>query len=449
MTKPRYRVTQDGHATMIHDGLQNVVANLGTDRDKAAHSVYVDPTLSPAQIAFAYRGSSLARKIINKPAREAVREWREWQAEAKQISLIEAEEKRLGVRARVLEALKLARMWGGAAIYIGTGDSDPMKPLNPDAIRKGGIRHLTVILKEHLTPGERENDAEAEGYGRPRHWTMNGVVNVHPSRLVFFHGNDVPDAGSQSQDWGESVLTTVLREIRNVDVTAANIASLVFESKVDVINIPNLSMHLSDPQGEANLTKRLMVAARAKSINGTLILDENETYTQKSASFAALPDVLDRFMQLCAGAAEMPVTELFGTSPGGLNSTGESDKRAYYDTIKSFQTLDLEPAMAVFDECLIRSALGSRPGDVHYNWRPLWQPTAQEKAETADTLGSAMQKLCQIDAVSPEAAGSALVNAYVEAGAFPGLEIAAADFPLLEVGATEGGLSVSSDACFR
>lgn len=42
--KPRVRVSSSG--AMIGDSLKNYVANLGTDRDKAAHTTYVDTFLS-------------------------------------------------------------------------------------------------------------------------------------------------------------------------------------------------------------------------------------------------------------------------------------------------------------------------------------------------------------------------------------------------------------------
>ena len=64
--------------TMLADGLQNLVANLGTPRDKAAHSQYMIPMLSDAEGENAYRGSWLPRKIIDIPALDAARNWRGW-----------------------------------------------------------------------------------------------------------------------------------------------------------------------------------------------------------------------------------------------------------------------------------------------------------------------------------------------------------------------------------
>src|SRR5690606_26415683 len=149
-------------------------------------------------------------------------------------------------------------------------------------------------------------------------------------------------------------------EIRRADGTSANIASLVFEAKIDVIKIPNFMAQMADPAYEKQVLDRLRLAAVAKGINGTLVLDSEEEYDQKSAEFGSLRDILLAFMQLVSGAADIPVTRLLGQSPGGLNASGESDLRNYYDRIQSIQELELTPAMAVLDECLIRSALGAR-----------------------------------------------------------------------------------------
>ncbi|MDH2234556.1 hypothetical protein N5K37_32085, partial [Delftia tsuruhatensis] len=52
------------------DGLVNIVANLGTARDKAAHNQYVDTLLAGPALLAAYRNSWLARAIIDYPAED-------------------------------------------------------------------------------------------------------------------------------------------------------------------------------------------------------------------------------------------------------------------------------------------------------------------------------------------------------------------------------------------
>ncbi len=117
--------------TYAKDSLVNLVSNLGTARDKAAASGYTfDPPLTDQHLISFYRSSWLARKIVNIPAHDAFRKWRNWQANGNQITLLEAEEKRLRVREKLREAYWKARLFGGAAVYISDGSADPSKPIN-------------------------------------------------------------------------------------------------------------------------------------------------------------------------------------------------------------------------------------------------------------------------------------------------------------------------------
>ncbi|MDZ7906167.1 MAG: DUF1073 domain-containing protein [Cypionkella sp.] len=172
------------------------------------------------------------------------------------------------------------------------------------------------------------------------------------------------------------------------------------------------------------IVKRLTLAATGKGISGALIMDAEEEYEQKSASFGGLPDIMDRFCQLASAASGIPMTLLFGMSPGGLNASGDADIRGYYDRVKVVQSLHMSPAMEILDQCLVRSALGDYPAELHYTWRSLWQPTDKDKAEVGDKLMTALERLNNMGVVPMEAIGEAAVNGLTESGAFPGLEAA-------------------------
>lgn len=459
MAKPHYRGSSDGQTVQVNDGLQNLVSGMGTSRDKGWQAAYTAPVYTQHDLLTAYQASSMIQRAIDLPAQDACREWREWQAKSVDISAIEAEERRLGLVAKVFEARRLARLYGGAALLIGTGEADVTKPISPDRIRQGGLKYLTVLSRNELTASDMERDPRIDGYGKPKHWTINsaesGSMDIHPSRLVIFHGLDpLADFNSQSisDGWGRSVLPGMLDALRRVDEIAANVNSLTYEAKVDVIKVPDLMANLQARGAayEADVLHRITLAATAKGINGTILLDALEDYSQKSASFGGLPDILDRFMQLASAAAGIPMTLFFMISPGGMNATGESDVRNHYDNIKVQQTMRMEPAMAVLDECLIRSALGRRPDDLHFTWRPLWQPTAKERAETGKVLAETIKAGIETDTIPMEPAGAALVNALTETGSFPGLEGYVAGF----YGAgddddKDGGAAVTADASPR
>lgn len=412
------------------DTLRALVGGLGNpERDKAAGLYYADPVWDDAQLVNAYRGAWLPRKIIDIPAMDACRAWRDWQAKSAQISDIEDEEKRLNVRGKVLEAKIKARLFGGAAIFIGTGEARPDIEFRPESVKKGGIQYLNVMTRRQLSAGEIETDPLSPFFGRPRWYEMTsqttGVVRIHPSRLVIFTGAQRPDddiAGAINQGWGDSVLVSTLTAIQQADAAAANIASLIFEAKIDVIRIPQMMASLSDPVYRQRLLERFSLAAAAKGNNGTLILDKEEEYNQKSTSFATLPDLMDRFFQQVSGAADIPMTRLFGQSPGGLNASGQHDMKNYHDRISAMQSMEMTPAMSLLDEALIRSALGSRPMDVWYKWAPLEQMSEKEIAEIGEKHATSIEKLRNTGLFPDEALAEASMNMLVETGLFPGIE---------------------------
>lgn len=418
--------------TYLKDSLQNLVAGLGTARDKASHSHYALPVMDDQQLLNAFRGSWTAQKGVSIPAVDACRNWRNWQADKAQIELIEAEEDRLNVKGKILEALLKARLFGGAAVFIGTGERDTASELKPDRVGKGGIKYLTVMTRRQLSATEIEQDPQSPRFGKPKAYRLPGsTVEIHPSRLVIFVGVPHPDpelAVGTGFGWGDSVLLSAMPAVRHYDETVANVVSLVYEAKIDVINIPNLMSSMQDKNYERLLLERLRLAGTAKGINGTLILDGQETHSSKSASFGTLPDVIAKTEQGVAGAFDIPGTRMFGQSSTGLGANGEENTRNYYDNVASRQKLEIKPAMSVLDEGLIRSALGSRPKEVHYTWAPLWQATAKERADIGKTTADTIKALKDSGLFPEDALSTAAVNLLVELSVMPGLEAAIEKF---------------------
>lgn len=421
-----------GEVITIGDGLANALSGLNTERDKAAHSYYAEPTVDPLELVNAYRGSWMARKIVDIPALDSCRNWRAWQASQQQIELIEAEEKRLNVRGKVLEARKKARLFGGAAVYADFGD-DASKPLNVERVAKGGVRFLTVFTPRQLIPGDLDTDPMSEFYGTPKEFTIAGgtagQVIIHPSRLTIFVGNERPDRDitSSAFGWGDSVLLAVMSAVKQAEAAAANINSLIYEANVDVVSIEGLTEILKMQGGEDKVRDLLRLNLDAKSNLRALVLDAKNTYARKAVSFASLPDLMDRFDQHAAGAADIPMTRFMGMSPGGMNSTGESDLRNYYDRVSAGQALEMGPAMMRLDEALIRSATGARDPAVHYDWNPLWQLSEKDKADIFKTKADAARTLAGNGGTSEplmpiEALSDALVNEFIEDGSLAGLE---------------------------
>lgn len=414
-----------------NDSLRSVVAGLGDPmRDKMALTTYGFHMLDEVQIANIYRSNWMGRKAVDIPALDAVRKGRDWQAKQDQIELIEAEQNRLGFWKKLLEVMIKARLWGGAALYIGTGENDLMSPLDPSRVLKSGIKYLTVLSRRDLSDGEIDQDVMSEFYGKPAYYEVTGssaqsFVRIHPSRFAIFVGANQGDSllsGGVNQGWGDSVLEAMYSAMKNADATAANIASLVFEANVDVFRIPEFMNSLADPAYSARLIDRFILAATAKGINRALILDKEEEYERKTISFATLPDVMQSFIQQFCGAADIPMTRFLGTAPSGLGSNGDHSMANYHDRIASMQTLEMTPALYRLDECLIRSALGTRPPEVFYTWSPLEQMSEKEQAEIGKLNAETAEILTRTGLFTSEEMRTVVGNQLVESSYYPGLD---------------------------
>ena len=161
--------------------------------------------------------------------------------------------------------------------------------------------------------------------------------------------------------------------IKAAGLVNSSIASMISEAKLDVIKIPGLIEMLSTKEGTAKLFDRFSGSMTAKSIVNTTLVDSAEEWERINLQMSNMDRVMAMYLNIAAGAADIPATRLIGRSPSGENSTGESDMRNYYDRLQSDQIVRIQPALSRLDEVLIRHALGSRPEEIHYSWKPLWQ----------------------------------------------------------------------------
>lgn len=424
-----------------NDGFTNLVSNLGGANGKTRANSYVLTPQSQQQIDTAYRTSTWFGKIVDIPADDATREWRSWKAESEQIELIEATEKRLGVQHKVNKALKWSRLYGGAVI-IPDLPGISAEEYVPSAYQ---TRFLHVLSRYEITAHGVNRDPLSRYFGQPEYYTIQSQQGVetrfHPSRVVLVNGRTT---GTELTDiWGDSIWMHLADSILASDSGAAAIAALLQEAKVDVVRIANFMDGLaSGTKYEADVQRRWDLVAILKSVANVVLLDKDDEWDQKTVNWTGLPDVMRTLLTVMAGAADIPVTRLIGTSAAGLNATGEGDLRNYYDSVKAKQDLVIAPMLAPLDDIILWSALGERPPEVWYDWKPLWQPSEKERAETQKLRAETYQIELMTGAIDEAALTKSYLNAAIESGLYPGLEGAIAE-------SADEGLATLGDAAPR
>ena len=372
---------------VLLDTISNIVANLGTTKDKRAHTQIIDRKFSQSELEDMYINDWISGKIIDIPADDATRKWRQMNSndlEADQLKVVEDYEQMLCVQEKFNEAMKWGRLYGGALIVMVIEGQDMTTPLDVNTIREGSLKNL-VVVDRHETSTYLINvyDIFSPNFREPEFYMLEGGAKIHYSRILKFEGVKLPRRKKQNYNyWGAPILQRVYDAIINGQGSANAINSIIYEASVDVIGVQGLMEKLSTPGNSNKVMNRFIQADRLKSINNMLLLDkQNEEYKKVQTSFSGLPDLLVKFLNIVAGAADIPATRLLGQSAQGLNATGEGDIKNYYDMVESQQEKELRPKLQLLDEVLVRSALGAMPKDFSFKFNSLWQISELEQAD--------------------------------------------------------------------
>ncbi len=429
---------------LMQDRLTNVMSGMGTTADKAVYGGYGMVAAQPAIVEAAYRTSWLMRKIVDIPAIDMTRAGRAWQADSDQIELIEAEEKRLQLKAKLKRALVLARLWGGGAIVLGVkgqGD-DPTKELDPKRATKGGLPWIKVYSRNQLQALDEIENPDDPWSGHPKSYLLSlrngGQISLHPSRVIAFVGQPVPEGSMMASEWfwGDPLYQSIESALQNADLAQDGFAGLISEASIDVIKIPDLMESWSTTEYEAQLTARLAATKRGKSTWRALILDGAEEWDQRQTTWTGMPDMITSYLQIIAGAADIPVTRLLGQSPKGLQSTGEGEEKDYHAMIEARQDEILTPALDRIDQFLIPSALGSLPPEIWWRFNPLMRLSPKDAMEIETKRATTLKTYGDAGLIAPDALTKIAENAMSESGQWPGCD-EAFDEATMDPGATE------------
>lgn len=417
--------------TRVGDTLLNLTSGLGViGTDKAASAGFGLNIMQEAEINAAYRGEWIARNIVDIPAEDMVRAWRTFQIDKKDIGAVEAEERRLGVRAKFGRAVFWARLYGGAALILDDGAGDLMRPLSVTG--KGGLQRLLVVPKQRCTAGPIQWDPYDPdgGFDLPIHYNLSGgqrgSVEVHPTRVITFMGSALPDdtlGDGNSKVYGESILIAVRDAVLQASSSNAGIASLIEEAKIDIIKVNGLLAQAINKEFRDQVMARWQLAAVMKSLNSVMLIDQNETWERKQIAFSNLPETAQHFLSVAAAAARMPVTKFLGRSPQGMNATGDGDAQNYDGFITTRQDIDLSPRIDQLDAVLLVSALGTAPKASSWSkWNPLRVPSPEENDKRRQALVTVVKTISDTGLVPTAALETSFQNALIEEGFLPGLE---------------------------
>ena len=341
------------------------------------------------------------------------------------------------LRERVNEGLRWGRLYGGAAGLIMIRGQEGMlgQPLELESIYPGTFQGLYILDRwQGVVPGMElvfEGGEPVPAYYSITDARGNTVAKVHHSRLVRFTGRDLPFLERVAElYWGESEVEALYNDVVKHDNVAANMAALTFRANVDTMEVQNLDQLFSVTSGEQQ--RRFWNVMQAQSVMksnfGMQLVNRGDQIKNTQYTFTGLQEVYDSMCLDLSGASRIPVTKLFGRSPAGMNATGESDLRNYYDYVDTLREAKLRPILEKLLPVLAMSAWGAVPDGLDITFPPLWTPTAKEVAEIAKTKSEAIVSGYQAGLLNVDTAQKELKKLADETGMFDSIseeEIAA------------------------
>lgn len=378
-------------------GYANLLNKYGTPQDNStAYQFKPDGIILDTILTQHYEYNGLFARIIEAPAEEALKHGFELEIEnPKAEELLHDALEALDWEEKAATAIKWARLYGGAIIVMLIDDGgDLNEPLNRDTIK--GIDGMEVYERAIVQP-----NWESALYGKPQYYmvsSINGYFQVHASRCLVFRNGILPERTMNAiyRHWGLPEYLRIKNELREC-VTAHGLGIKLLDRSVQAIySMKGLNNLLSTDEGEDKVLRRLQLIDRARSIFSSMAIDaDSENYDFKNITFAGVKDIIDTSCNQLSAVTSIPQTVLFGRSPAGQNSTGDSDLENYYNLCERIQKMMLKRNLKTLSEIIFISARAENDIDevpvVKIKFKPLWSLTETEQAAVEQTRAATSQ----------------------------------------------------------
>lgn len=382
------------------DGYSNMLNKVGTKQDNStAYQYSAEPFVTDMELSRLYEGNGLFSKIINRPAEEAVKHGLDIDFGDEDISeYIEEELDELSWENRFATAEKWARLYGGAIIVMlvddGRGLEEPLDWDNVKSLKELRVYDRSIVQPDYfgLYGVQNYNNIDFNpSLGEPEYYqvfSIYGYFVVHKSRCLVFKNGELPEQTTSAlyRFWGIPEYIKIRRSLRECITSHEDGVKLLERCVQAIYKMKNLSQLLSTDEGEDKVLQRLQVIDMARGILNSIAIDnDGEDYDYKQQSLSGVKEIIDSTCNMLSAVTDIPQTILFGRSPAGENSTGESDQENYYNMVENIQKQNMKRnARTIIDLKLIE---GLRNGKIKekpkykVKFAALWSMSEKEKAE--------------------------------------------------------------------
>ena len=405
-------------ATRTNDSYQNAALALGqgTKNPLSASTYGFNPiTRIRTLLDWIYRGSWLGSIAVDTVADDMTRAGIEINSEMRpeDMEKLRKAEIDFNLWGALGEGTKWSRLYGGCVITMLIDGQDFSSPLNVDTIAPGQFRGFLVLDRWMVEPDLSQLVAElGPELGKPMYYRVGADApalrsqRIHYSRVIRFEGMDLPYwQRVQENLWGLSVFERIYDRMVALDSATTGAAQLVYKSFLRTFKMKGLVDLLStggagENSGMAIVARRLAAMQAGQSNEGITVIDSEDDVTVQSASgYTGLTDVILQFIQQISGTLGIPLVRMLGQSPAGLNSTGESDLRTYYDGINQRQEREYRRPLQIIMRVIARSKNIDLGDNFSFKFAPLWQLDEAQKSEISFRDSESLAKMLEADII--------------------------------------------------
>lgn len=386
------------------DGYTNMLNKYGTSQDNSTAYEYTQEMITnDMELIRLYEGNGLFAKIIDRPSQEAVKHGLDIDYGDEDISeYVDERLDDLDFEDKFATAEKWARLYGGSIIVMLVDDGRLLEePLDWDNVRS--IEELRVFERAIVQPDYTslynfhffDSIDSDKPFGEPEYYqvfSIYGYFTVHRSRCLVFRNGRLPEQTTNAiyRYWGIPEYVKIKRALRECITSHEDGVKLLERSVQAIYKMKNLANMLSTSDGEDKVLQRLQVIDMARGILNSIAIDtDGEDYDFKTLQMSGVKDVIDATCNMLSAVTEIPQTILFGRSPAGMNSTGDSDMENFYNMVENIQKQNMKKnARTVIDLVLRQGRLEGKIPEVpkyKVKFAALWSMSDTELAGVKQT----------------------------------------------------------------
>ena len=410
--------TSDSSDFRVDGVLINAITGLGTKRDKSTYySIQQQAKLSEGELEALY-DDALCRRVVDLYAeaalakRPTIRFGEEEEGHDELLRKFEDYLEQSNCFFFFEEALRLQRLYGGAALFLVCDDGrDPKEPLEPARIRE--ITDIVPLSKREIKP----HDYNYLNYRNPELYrisTSKSVTEsndlqyllVHSSRVIRFDGLYLPWKQRINNDgWGASYLGPFYEPWKRYRGACDGLSTMLNEMDLFTHAVPGLSNKVAAGK-EGQLKARMEANALSRSVYGGMIIDTEEQVSFAARSLGGASELFDRLLDDLVCASSIPKPLLFGMSPaGGLSESGKYEDKVWASTLERYQTHSLNQQLRRYFEVILQMREGPTGGQLPEEWSvyfpPYFATSDADKANLRQQIALTDQIYLQAEVLTP------------------------------------------------